>query len=98
MSMLGRIHTAGVTAITVCFALLRIAVGLALLGGCVWAWANGFDFGSAAIGILLGIFGIWGLVVAVMALGVFAGAPSPERNARRETRKALRRARMMRRW
>ena len=55
-------------------------------------------FGLPGLNVIFGMVIVWGLVMVVMALGVFVGAPAPERNAQRETRKALRRARMMRRW
>jgi len=96
MSILERVHTAGVTTIVVGFALLRIALGLLMIGGCVWALANGFNL--PGLNVIFGMVIIWGLVLVFMALGVFVGVPAPERNAQRETRRALRRARMMRRW
>jgi uncharacterized membrane protein len=96
--MLGRIHAAGVTAITILFALFRMGVGVGVLGGCVYVWPWASDLASSGIDLLVGVFAVWGLVMVVLALGVFVGAPSPERNARRETRRALRRARMTRRW
>jgi len=90
------VHTAGVTTIVVGFALLRIALGLLMIGGCVWALVNGFNL--PGLNVIFGMMIIWGLVMVFMALGAFVGAPSPDRNAQRETRKALRRARMLRRW
>lgn len=96
MSLLGRIHEVGVTAIAVGYALLRIALGLLLIGGCAWVWVDGFSF--PGLDLILGIFCIWGLGNMVLALGAFGPpTPDPERSARREIRKALRRARMTRR-
>jgi hypothetical protein len=96
MPILERVHTAGVTTIVVGFALLRIALGLLMIGGCVWALANGFNL--PGLNLIFGMVIIWGLVMVFMALGAFVGAPAPDRNAQRETRKALRRAGMLRRW
>jgi hypothetical protein len=96
MSILGRVHAAGVTTIVIGYALLRIGFGLLMIVGCIWALADGFNL--PGLNVILGMIIIWGLVIVVMAFGVFVGAPAPERNALRETRKALRRARMMRRW
>jgi hypothetical protein len=96
MSLLGRIHGVGVATIVIGYALLRIALGLLMIGGCVWALANGFNL--PGLNLIFGMIIIWGLVMVFMAFGVFVGVPAPERNALRETRKALRRARMMRRW
>jgi hypothetical protein len=96
MSLLGRIHGIGVATIVIGYALLRIALGLSIIGGCVWAFSEGL--GLPGLNVIFGMIIVWGLVMVVMALGVFVGAPAPERNAQRETRKALRRARMMRRW
>jgi hypothetical protein len=96
MSILERVHTAGVNTIVIGYALLRIALGLLMIGGCVWAFSAGL--GLPGLNVIFGMIIVWGLVMVVMALGMFVGAPAPERNAQRETRKALRRARMMRRW
>jgi hypothetical protein len=96
MSLLGRIHAVGVATIVIGYALLRIALGLLAIGACVWALAEGF--GLPGLNLIFGMVIVWGLVIVVMALGVFVGAPAPDRNAQRETRKALRRARMLRRW
>jgi hypothetical protein len=96
MSLLARIHAVCVATIVMGSALLRIALGLMTIWGCVWWLANGFNL--PGLNYILGIIIVWGLVIVVTALGVFVGAPSPDRNARRETRRALRRARMLRRW
>lgn len=96
MSLLARIHALCVATIVIVSALLRIALGLMTIWGSVWWLANGFYL--PGLNYILGIIIVWGLVIVVTALGVFVGAPSPERNAQRETRRALRQARMMRRW
>lgn len=96
MSVFGRVHAAGVTVIAVGFGLFRIALGLAMVAACGWLFANGFR--EPRESIVLGIIGIWGLTIIIRAMGVFVADPSLERDARRETRKALRRARMLRRW
>jgi hypothetical protein len=96
MSLLGRIHGIGVATIVIGYALLRIALGLLMIGGCVWSFSEGF--GLPGLNVIFGMVIVWGLVMVVMALGVLVGVPAPERNAQRETRRALRRARMMRRW
>jgi len=98
MSVLGRIHSAGITAIAVGFALFRIVLGLLIIAGCV-LFAKFFFEPAAAL--LVVPLSIWGLIIIVTALGVFVGGPpipSVDRNPGRETRKALRRARMLRRW
>ena len=96
MSMLGRIHGVGATTIAVGYALYRIALGSLMIVVCAWLFAkSGKLIGEL---LVLAAVGIWGLVIVVKALGPFAGTPSPDRAAKRETRKALRRARMLRRW
>jgi hypothetical protein len=104
MSILERVYTATVTAISMGLALLKIAVGLAMVAGCVLvavhSWATpGVDLltGLAVVKVLIAIVAVCGLVIIITSLGIFVGVPSPERNAKRETRKALRRARMLRR-
>jgi hypothetical protein len=97
MWLLGRIHQVGVAALIVTGALLRIAVGLAVIGGCVWVWNEGYRFSGLLV--ILGALAAWGLINMVLALGAFGSRePDYDRRVRREIRKALRRSRMVRRW
>lgn len=96
MSFLARLHACGLAIIAACAALPRLGLGLLLIGACGWAWRAGLN--TPGLTLILGAVAVWGLVKIVTALGVLIGAPSPERNVRRETRKALRRAGMLRRW
>jgi len=96
MSMLGRVHVVGTTIIAVGYALYRIALGSLMIMVCAWLFANSGKLVGEIL--LFGVVGIWGLVIVVRALGPFAGAPSPDRAIKRETRKALRRAGMLRWW
>ena len=96
MSLWERFHACVLGIIAAGAALPRMVFGLVLVGGCIWAWGSGFN--SPGFTLILGAIGIWGLIKIVTALGVLMGAPSPERNAGRETRKALRRAGMLRWW
>ena len=96
MSMLGRVHVVGTTIIAVGYALYRIALGLLMILVCAWLFANSAKLVGEIL--LFGVVGIWGLIIVIRALGPFAGAPSPDRAIKRETRKALRRAGMLRWW
>jgi hypothetical protein len=97
MKVLGRIHVFGMTAINVAGALGRMAFDLAMIGGCIWVWREGYR--SLIVVTVLGFVAVLALIDIIAALGVF-GIPEPDydRAARREVRKALRRHRMMRKW
>jgi len=96
MSLVDGIRSCVLGVIAACAALPRMVLGLLLIAGCIWAWRRGLS--SPAFTVILAVAGVWGLLKIVTALGVLMGAPSPERNVRRETRKALRRAGMLRWW
>jgi hypothetical protein len=96
MSLRGWLHTCGAGVAVACATLPRIVFGSLLIGGCVWLWGHGI--GGPILNLVIAGLAVWGLIKIVVAVGLLAGTPSPDRNARRETRKALRRAGMLRWW
>lgn len=93
MRLLGQIHAAGVTVITIAVALFKIMVGLLMTGGAIWLIAT--DFAGPGGIVLAIVLIIMGVTLSIGALGVFGGGPSIGKVSRYSSRKALRRAGML---
>jgi hypothetical protein len=97
MGALQRFHGACLIAVAVGFALFRMVLGLLLIAGCSWLIHKGFTSPGAIA--LLGVLIIVGVIFIIGALGPLVGPPIPsvKSSTRLETRRALRRAGLLRR-
>lgn len=95
MSLFGPIHVAAVMAVVTGKAIFKITVGLLIVGGAILL-ANHFRVPAIALAAVP--LALMGVMTIALSLGPFAAVSSPDRHARREIRKALRQARMTRRW
>lgn len=96
MGFLRLLNEIALAIIIIVLTVIRVGAGLIIIAGCV-AFVSRFHVPSV-LWPVVGLFVFLGFIAIVTALGPFITDPDPDREAARETRKALRRARMLRRW
>jgi hypothetical protein len=95
MNIFQQIHAVCDAAIRITAALIKMAIGFAMLAGCAWVIAVGFT--NPIVMAALGLIGIIAFIIVTTGLGAIVGPPVPhvKGSVRLETRRALRRAGML---